>query len=271
MTIFETRRGILEIRELRSIADMVAAESIQAKVWGTDVIGHPKELFIPVQHEGGLLAGAFTAQAEMVGFIFSFPTQDPKAAHSQILATLEDWRGLGIGARLKWFQRLWYLERGVSIVRWTVDPLRAANAELNIRHLGGICSTYLPNYYGAMDGIDAGTASDRLLIEWQLESKHVLRHAESTPEDRGFPGTEYANPGSGNEVDASLPNLETIQLLIRLPEDFIRLAKEDRDLANCWRMQTRDLFLGYFSKGYELIDFTRVGGPAYLLRKGLDR
>jgi chorismate synthase len=271
MTILETRRGTLEIRELRSIEDMVSAESIQAKVWGSDVIGHPKELLIPVQHEGGLLAGAFTAQGEMVGFIFSFPTQDPKAAHSQILATLEEWRGLGIGARLKWFQRLWYIEKGVSTIRWTVDPLRAANAELNIRHLGGICSTYLPNYYGAMDGIDAGTASDRLLIEWQLESQRVKLHAESTPEDLGFPGTVCANPGVGNEVGSSCLELDADQLLIRLPENFIRLAKEDRGLANHWRVRTRELFLGYFSKGYQLADFTRVGGPFYLLRKGLER
>ena len=88
MTIFRTARGTLEIHEIRSIAEMSAAEEIQSLVWGIDIIPTPKEMLIAVQHEGGFLAGAFNAENRMVSLVFSFPTQDPTAHHSQLLATL---------------------------------------------------------------------------------------------------------------------------------------------------------------------------------------
>ncbi|HEX9028594.1 MAG TPA: GNAT family N-acetyltransferase, partial [Anaerolineales bacterium] len=128
MTLLQTPRGPLAIRELSTIEEMIAAEELQRKVWGADTFPHPKELLIPVQHEGGLLAGAFTQENELIGFVFGFRTRDPGIMHSQMLATLSDWRGNGIGEHLKWFQRDWCLAQGIRLVRWTVDPLRAANA-----------------------------------------------------------------------------------------------------------------------------------------------
>ncbi|MBE0697031.1 MAG: hypothetical protein IH586_08910, partial [Anaerolineaceae bacterium] len=56
MMRFDTSRGVVEIRELHSMAEMIAAEGIQLAVWGAEIIPHPKEMLIPVQHEGGLLA-----------------------------------------------------------------------------------------------------------------------------------------------------------------------------------------------------------------------
>jgi chorismate synthase len=267
MTCFETSRGTVDLHELSTIADMEAAEDIQRKVWGIDVVPTPKDMLIPMQHEGAFLAGAFAASGEMIGFVFSFPTREAGVHHSHILATQEEWRGLGIGTKLKWYQRDWCLQHGIEHVRWTVDPLRAANAELNIRHLGGICSRYLLNYYGAMQGIDAGVPSDRLWIEWHLTSPRIIQRANQTPPDCGFPEATAANP-----IDPNLPvgdkfNPQSPQILIRLPKNFVELSKMDRDLALKWRMQTRTLFLDYFSRGYAITEFTRLGGAAYLLEQ----
>jgi chorismate synthase len=267
MTNYDTPKGSLEIRELRSITDMVAAEQIQLQVWGAEIIPTPKEMLIPIQHEGGLLAGAFTQNSEMVGLIFGFPTREPAVMHSQILGTLEAWRGLGIGTRLKWFQRDWCLERGIQQVRWTVDPLRAANAELNIRHLGGTATTYLPDYYGAMQGIDAGAPTDRLLVEWHLTGQRAVSRANQTPPDLGFPIAEAANRVEDDRPAASFFELACAQLLLRLPDDFVRLTKTDPQLALAWRLHTRELLLHYINRGYTITGFTRVEGPAYLLEK----
>ncbi|RPJ43427.1 MAG: GNAT family N-acetyltransferase, partial [Chloroflexi bacterium] len=177
MTRYETLKGSLEIRELSTATEMVAAEQFQLQVWGAEIIPTPKEMLIPIQHEGGLLAGAFTQENEMVALIFGFPTRDPAVMHSHMLGTLEVWRGRGIGVRMKWYQRDWCLERGIRQVRWTVDPLRAANAELNIRHLGATAETYLPDYYGPMQGIDSGAPTDRLLVEWHLNGQRTIARA----------------------------------------------------------------------------------------------
>lgn len=263
----ETSAGPITIRELSTPEDMVASETIQFKVWGSDIIAHPKEMMIPVQHEGGLLAGAFAPGGEMVGFIFAFPTRDPQIMHSQMLATLEEWRGHGIGRELKWYQRSWSLEQGVKLVRWTVDPLRAANAELNIRHLGAVSSTYSREYYGVMPGIDAGAPSDRLLAEWHLDSDRVRLRAETVPADRGFANApRVCALSDGKPVDLVFDS-QLPRILLPLPDHYIRMSQTDVEAALEWRLRTRELFEFYFSNGYSITEFTRMGGPAYLLEK----
>lgn len=272
MMQFATSRGLVEIRELSTIEDMIGAEKIQLLVWGAETTPHPKELLIPVQFEGGLLAGAFLPSGEMIGLIFQFPTRDPALSHSQMLAVVKEWRGEGVGRQLKWYQRSWCLERGITRVRWTVDPLRAANAELNIRRLGATASIYLPDYYGPMHGIDAGAPTDRLLIEWQLTSLRVASLAAGGPGmlpplDEGFPLAELGLAANKKKVESINPKLRGNPLLIPIPDDFIRLSKSDPDLALSWRKETRSLFTDAFNAGYAISGFTRAYGPAYLLEK----
>jgi chorismate synthase len=267
MAFFQTPRGELEIRELRSHAEMTTAEILQRKVWGPDIIPHPKEMLIPVQHEGGLLAGAFTTSQEMVGLIFGFPTKDASVQHSQMLATLEEWRGAGIGTRLKWFQRDWCLERGIHLVRWTVDPLRAPNADLNIRHLGATAATYLVDYYGPMLGIDAGAPTDRLLVEWHLTSQRVISRVKGVSADLLYP-----QAGSGMEASEDLPgqvhlDLDCRMIRIPIPRNFIQITQTDPGQALEWRLRTRTCFLHFFECGYSIVDFSRADGPAYILER----
>ncbi len=96
-------------------SEMTAAEEIQNQVWGPEIIPTPKEMLIPVQHEGGLLAGAFTTEDQMVGLVFSFPTSgSSRPPFTDAGHPTRSWRGLGIGARLKWFQRDWCLDAASS-------------------------------------------------------------------------------------------------------------------------------------------------------------
>jgi chorismate synthase len=267
MILLNTAKGPVILRELDKIEDMIAAEGVQAAVWGPDSGIHPKEMLIASQFEGALLAGAFDSAGTMIGLVFSFPTAQAHIMHSQLLATLEDWRGCGIGARLKWFQRDWCLKRGITLVRWTVDPLRAANAELNIRTLGGTASVYFTDYYGPMNGIDAGAPSDRLLLEWHLANPRVASLTHGKPPDEGF---SHACPAvivsSGLPVLADAA-LDSPAILVPIPENFVHLSKADPSAALAWRMVTRGVFLSCFERGYAVAGFTRRPYPAYLLEK----
>jgi predicted GNAT superfamily acetyltransferase len=155
----------------------------------------------------------------------------------------------------------------MHLVRWTVDPLRAANAWLNIHLLGGTASTYLLDYYGAMQGIDAGAPTDRLLVDWRLDSPRVAERAARPLPDPGFHGAQALNsPVDGRPAGCPLEQAAP-RLRLHLPEDFVLLARSEPALALTWRRHTRDLFQKVFAAGYAITGFTRAGGPAYIFEK----
>jgi predicted GNAT superfamily acetyltransferase len=197
-----------------------------------------------IQQEGGLVAGAFQ-DGKLMGYIFAFPTRDPSVQHSHRLAVHPHARGSGLGVKLKWHQRDWCLARGINLVRWTYDPLRAVNANINIHRLGGIASAYLENYYGEMSGINEGAPSDRLLARWELNSARVSALAR-----RAF----GAHPARPEDVRISIP------------EDFEALLKSDRKAALKERLRVRDLMISHFANGYEIKDFD-MAERAYILSR----
>ena len=160
-------------RDLRGMDEFLAAEQLQRTVWGEGDVPDPADLMMVLQHEGGLVGGAFRSD-ELVGYVFGFPTREPNVQHSHRLAVHPSMRGQGLALKLKHYQRDWCLSRGIDLVRWTFDPQRHTNAHLNVGRLGAIVRTYLCDYYGEMKGINAGVPSDRLLAEWRLKTPHVV-------------------------------------------------------------------------------------------------
>lgn len=219
----------VEIRELSGLAEMRAAEDLQRAVWGADDPPDNSDLLLVVQHEGGLVAGAF-AEGRMLGFLFALPTATPGVQHSHRLAVLPQARGLKLGARMKWFQRDWGLAHGVELVRWTYDPLRAVNAGLNIAGLGAQVRTYHRDYYGPMVGINAGLPSDRIVAEWRLTAPEVaLRASGAKPAVTGQP--------------------------VPIPRDIDALIAADPAAALQARMQLRATLEAAFAAGQAIIGF----------------
>jgi len=267
MNMLDTSLGRVEIRELSGLEELAAAEPLQLEVWGRETLPESRELFLAVQHAGGLVGGAFDPSGALVGLVFSFPTRDPVLQHSHRLAVLPAWRGQGLAPALKWFQRDWCLERGVTRVEWTVDPLRMPNAALNAGLLGAGAATYLLDYYGAMQGIDAGLPSDRLWMEWRLASPRVAALSrKEVPPDRSETAWPANRVQDGCPRDPR-PDLDAPLLRLAIPADFSALSLSDPDLALEWRLHVRLLFQAFFARGYAVCGFTRSGGPAYLLER----
>ncbi len=222
-----------ELRDVNGIAEMNAAENLQRAVWGEGDTPDPADLMMVIQQEGGLVAGAFLG-GRLMGYVFGFPTREPLVQHSHRLAVHPDARGAGLAVKLKWYQRDWCLARGINLVRWTYDPLRAVNAKLNIHRLGGVSSTYLQDYYGDMSGINEGAPSDRLLVDWHLNSPSVsVRRSDA--------------------FRTAVRRSDSVR--IDIPADFESLLKTDRAKALSERMRVRELMLAHFRAGYSVQDF----------------
>ena len=221
-------------RDLSGMDEFRAAEDLQRSVWGAGDQPDPADLMMVVQGLGGLVGGAFAGEV-LLGYIFGLPSRDPAVQHSHRLAVLSEARGLGLGVRLKFYQRQWCLARGISTVQWTYDPLRPINAALNIHRLGAQSGRYLVDYYGAMEGINRGIASDRLLVDWALEAPRVAALALGE--------TDLT---AGGKV-----------LPLALPQDLDALLAQDMAAASALRMQLRQALQKRMAQGQRIVGYDK--------------
>jgi predicted GNAT superfamily acetyltransferase len=86
-----------------------------------------------------------------------------------MLAVAQMYRNKGVGARLKFAQREFAIQRGIRLIEWTFDPLEARNAYFNFQKLGVIVRRYYPDFYGETTGTQGGLPTDRVVAEWWLD------------------------------------------------------------------------------------------------------
>ena len=119
---------------------------------------------------------------------------------------------------------------------WTFDPLVARNAYFNIEKLGARPTRYMIDYYGQMsDGLNAGQASDRVLLSWDLTVD------TPPPPRRGSLGQAFAaltaDPAGGPEAHEA--PADCAHLTVGIPGDIERLRRENPPLSHEWRIALR--------------------------------
>lgn len=248
-------------RRLATPAELTPCQALQAIVWNMpdpgDVVPM-HQLFTAVKY-GGVVVGAFDG-ARLVGMSYGFAGlyKGQCILCSHMNAVLPAYRGHGIGYHLKVEQRRAALEVGYSLVHWTYDPLQLVNGNLNIRRLGGESTTYVRELYGEMrDGLNAGLPSDRLVVEWHINTERVeraLAEGAAPGPDRSecFPYDGLLLPGDGQP------------LALTLPARFQELKKTDAEAALRWRLRSRRAFERAFEAGYRL---TGADGQGYIFTK----
>jgi len=249
----------VDIRLVRTHDEFAACEAMSRDIWGAaerNVV--PRELLLTIQHNGGLVHGAFLPAGQLVGFCFAFlGRRDGQLRFcSHQLGVLEAFRGSGIGIALKQAQRYDALRLGVDLVTWTFDPLEARNAYINLHRLGCIARLYDRDHYGAMeDELNRGLPSDRLEAEWWLR--------RTKPLPAGDPVVMLRVGGDGEPVREQLDMSRGTTVLISVPPDFQAVKRASIELALRWRMESRAAFEAALTAGLIVVDFRRDG--AYVM------
>ena len=255
----------LTIRPLTTTADYRTCEAMQRQVWAMpdDLEVVPLHLLVTVQRNGGLLLGAFDGD-DLVGFVFGFPglLSNGVLKHcSHMMGVAPSHQSRGVGYQLKLAQRELVLDQGIDLMTWTYDPLESRNAYLNIHKLGGVCRTYVRDYYGPLaDGLSAGLPSDRYQVEWWLGAERVCRCLAGDPGRRLEDSIPQVNTTACTPQGYLVPgevNLKEHARTIRfeIPPDYQALKAAAPALALEWRLAVRRTSEAYFAAGYTVVDF----------------
>lgn len=254
----------IEIRDLCSSADFRSCVALQREVWGGDFTEVVASSMLKITREvSGVVAGAFAPDGVLVGFVYGISGfREGLPSHwSHMLAVRATHRGAGIGFRLKQYQRSRLLALGIREMRWTFDPLVAANAHFNLNLLGAGVESYVEDAYGDTGSGIHSLGTDRLVARWDLEAED------------GSPG---AGPESWSGAPLFDPHRTDAQRAegrcrIPVPHDILALKREAPEVAARWRGSTREGFQGAFRAGYRVVGFQRGdrngGGSHYLLRR----
>src|SRR3954453_23974488 len=177
----------IDIRPLRTLDELRACVSLQRETWGnefTDVV--PTSILKVSQRVGGVAAGAFDDENALLGFVYGLTgVERGRIVHwSDMLAVRPEARNIGLGRRLKEYQRQFVRELGASVIYWTFDPLVARNAHLNFNRLGVRLTEYVEDMYGVTDSVlHGGMATDRLVVAWPTRDDEIdagIAEAERT-------------------------------------------------------------------------------------------
>lgn len=244
----------LSFRRVRTRSDFEQCERLQREVFG--VSEHDLASFsilVMIPKTGGEVLGAFDG-ARMVGYIQGYGgyvNGQPRLI-SDLMAVEPRYRG-GLGYALKTLQAAVTLEAGFPEMRWTVDPLRAANARLNFERLGAHANEYIENLYGEdfAEGLYGGMPSDRLVVTWPLTSERVRQRLLS-----GYQPLAPDSLDAVPEYSAHAPD----RARLAIPSDIDAVLTRDPEEARAWRLRVRTELESAFTNGYEITGFAGQSG-----------
>ncbi|GAB3155028.1 GNAT family N-acetyltransferase [Microbispora hainanensis] len=255
------RRG-LRVAELRTIAEFERVVRLFDGIWHPEPWNPPitAELMRALSHAGGYVAGAFEGR-ELVGAAVAFLAAPAgQALHSHVTGAVRP----GAGFALKLHQRAWALERGLSRITWTFDPLVRRNAHFNLAKLAALPEEYLPDFYGSMgDAVNAGDESDRVLVVWRPADPRVVRACDGLPHRPAGADDAVAVLADRDGLPVALP-ADGPAVLVAVPADVETLRRTAPETAKAWRHAVRDVLGGLMARGRAVTGFA---GGCYVVER----
>ncbi len=223
---------------------------LQARVWGM-----PPEDLVPVNmlailpDTGGTVLVAYREELGFnadgwLGFAISAGSRSGVLV-SHMLGVREEQRGArDLGWHLKLLQGYEALRSGHRSAIWTYDPMRGANARLNIEKLGATVRELTLDKYGVLRSeLYGNVRSDRFTTHWDLVSATTHGRLEEVRTGRysGLaPDAIRAIPEITAEHAGDLARSAPPMVRYQIPADIDALMIQDAQLAHTWRNEMRD-------------------------------
>lgn len=253
------------IHELTELDHLDAVVRLYATIWGRDTNPPvPLELLRAFAKAGNYVAGALDGDRLVGACVGFFGPPGEHALHSHIAGVSREVPTRHIGFALKVHQRAWSLQRGLTEISWTFDPLVSRNAYFNLVKLAARAEDYLPNFYGAMpDAINGLDDTDRLLVRWRLRDPAVAAACAGTrqPTSAAALLTAGATVALSSSTDGApvLGRPEGPVCLVAVPPDIEAMRRSSPDLAVQWRVAVREALTALAAAGARITGFDRAG------------
>ena len=240
----------------------------------------PVHLLVALQRNGGFVLGAYDAEVEPPRFCGCLIDLAGRYDANPSCFTLfhgvqREVRNRGIGFKLRVKEREECRKDGVGLIIWTLDPLRSLEAHFALNKLGAVAVSYERHLYGELSDLaNRGLATDRLTIEWWIDSPRVsavIDHGELPPHFHlGLNHMEVVTKtglaGSGMRRLVSFEDEPgNAVILVEIPVDLDRLRALDPALARDWRIKMRDVFEVLLPRGYIVSGFVHEAGRSFHL------
>lgn len=226
------------IRELTDSDDLATLAKVFDDVWRPDPSNRVTDTdsLRALSHTGNYVVGAFIDGVLAGGSVGFFGAPVGTTLHSHITGVSRLGRGHNLGRALKLYQRQWAIDRGLSEITWTFDPLVSRNAYFNLVKLGARPREYLVDFYRP-DGTDLA-AGDRLFMSWPLD----VPVPDPPVVDPGGPGVVYAVDLQDHDHPQGKPEVitDSATVVVPVPGDIESMRRTEPIVAARWRVALRE-------------------------------